>query len=430
MARGAGAGRAGRGAEEARARAAGRRSARQEDRRAGAGDQRGGRSAPSGPRRWSNSKNKWRRCWERRWPPRPRDGDGHPDRTAAGHRPHVRGARAAARHLLPAAPAPARRAAAAAARPGRSARGGARRGARRCCTSRASWTWPRRRSTPPCSTRGSTSAPSARCTASWPRTREVRERRDQLRHPVYAAPELLARRPNQVWSWDITKLLGPGQVDLLLPVRHPRRLQPLRRRLDGGPPRERHAGRAAHPRDVRPPGHRPRAADHPRRPRLVDDLQARRVPARRPRRHQDPLPAARLQRQPVLRGAVQDPEVPPGLPGALRLDPGCPSLLPRLLPLVQRRAPSQRPRPADARTTSTTAWPSSASRRARPCSPRPTRRIPSASPAGSPSRRRVPRKCGSTDPKPRATAFYTNSREPAVSFHAGSSRLDPRRVSG
>lgn len=38
---------------------------------------------------------------------------------------------------------------------------------------------------------------------------EVRERRDQLRHPAYAAPELLATRPNEVWSWDITKLLGP-----------------------------------------------------------------------------------------------------------------------------------------------------------------------------------------------------------------------------
>jgi len=38
---------------------------------------------------------------------------------------------------------------------------------------------------------------------------EVRERRDQRRHPVYAAPELLATQPNQVWSWDITKLLGP-----------------------------------------------------------------------------------------------------------------------------------------------------------------------------------------------------------------------------
>jgi putative transposase len=40
---------------------------------------------------------------------------------------------------------------------------------------------------------------------------EVRERRDQLRHPVYAKPELLAEGPNQVWSWDITKLMGPAK---------------------------------------------------------------------------------------------------------------------------------------------------------------------------------------------------------------------------
>ena len=38
---------------------------------------------------------------------------------------------------------------------------------------------------------------------------EVRERRDQLRHPEYKKPELLATAANQVWSWDITKLLGP-----------------------------------------------------------------------------------------------------------------------------------------------------------------------------------------------------------------------------
>jgi putative transposase len=38
---------------------------------------------------------------------------------------------------------------------------------------------------------------------------EIRERRDQARHPKYKAPELLATVPNQVWSWDITKLLGP-----------------------------------------------------------------------------------------------------------------------------------------------------------------------------------------------------------------------------
>ena len=39
--------------------------------------------------------------------------------------------------------------------------------------------------------------------------REVQERRNQLRHPNYTKPELLATRPNQLWSWDITKLLGP-----------------------------------------------------------------------------------------------------------------------------------------------------------------------------------------------------------------------------
>jgi len=38
---------------------------------------------------------------------------------------------------------------------------------------------------------------------------EVRERRPVASHPVYAKPELLATAPNQVWSWDITKLKGP-----------------------------------------------------------------------------------------------------------------------------------------------------------------------------------------------------------------------------
>lgn len=38
---------------------------------------------------------------------------------------------------------------------------------------------------------------------------EVRERRNQLRHPTYAEPQLKAAGPNQVWSWDITKLAGP-----------------------------------------------------------------------------------------------------------------------------------------------------------------------------------------------------------------------------
>lgn len=39
----------------------------------------------------------------------------------------------------------------------------------------------------------------------------VRERRDQLCHPTHQRPELVASAPNQVWSWDITKLLGPAK---------------------------------------------------------------------------------------------------------------------------------------------------------------------------------------------------------------------------
>ena len=40
---------------------------------------------------------------------------------------------------------------------------------------------------------------------------ELKERRQQLRHPPYKKPELIAEAPNQVWSWDITKLMGPAK---------------------------------------------------------------------------------------------------------------------------------------------------------------------------------------------------------------------------
>ena len=40
---------------------------------------------------------------------------------------------------------------------------------------------------------------------------EVNERRQQRTHPTYTRPELLATGPNQVWSWDITWLRGPGK---------------------------------------------------------------------------------------------------------------------------------------------------------------------------------------------------------------------------
>ena len=100
---------------------------------------------------------------------------------------------------------------------------------------------------------------------------EIKERRDQVRRPHYAEPELLATRPNEVWSWDITKLLGPGQVDLLLSLRHPRHLQPLRRRLDARAARERGPGRAPHRRDLREARHSAGPTHAACRPRLLDD---------------------------------------------------------------------------------------------------------------------------------------------------------------
>ena len=40
---------------------------------------------------------------------------------------------------------------------------------------------------------------------------EVRDRRRQVQRPAYSKPELMATTPNQLWSWDITKLHGPAK---------------------------------------------------------------------------------------------------------------------------------------------------------------------------------------------------------------------------
>ena len=73
--------------------------------------------------------------------------------------------------------------------------------------------------------------------------RAVRERRAQRSHPNHPKPEIVARAPNEVWSWDITRLLGAGEVAVLLSLRHSGHLQPLRHGLDGGGPGDRGPGR-------------------------------------------------------------------------------------------------------------------------------------------------------------------------------------------
>ena len=161
------------------------------------------------------------------------------------------------------------------------------------------------------------------------------------------APELLATRPNELWSWDITKLLGPVKwtyfyLYVMLDV--------FSRYVVGWMVAHREIATLAEQfideTCARQGIGRDQLTIHA--DRGVDDLQARRVPAGRPGGHQDPLAPARLQRQPVLGSAVQDAQVPAGVPGPLWLDPGRPGPLPRLLPLVQHPAPPRGSWAADA----------------------------------------------------------------------------------
>ena len=120
---------------------------------------------------------------------------------------------------------------------------------------------------------------------------EVRERRRQATHPAAKKPELLATKPNEVYSWDITKLLGPAKwtyyyLYVILDI--------YSRYVPGWMLAHAENARLAEAllADTVTKQHiEPRPADHPRRPRLADGLQARRLPARRPRRHQEPQPA-------------------------------------------------------------------------------------------------------------------------------------------
>ncbi len=142
---------------------------------------------------------------------------------------------------------------------------------------------------------------------------EVRERRNQLRHPNHPVPELLATKPNQLWSWDITKLLGPAKwtyfyLYVVIDV--------FSRYVVGWMVAHRETATLAEKliETLRAPGDPAGPAHHPRRPRHLDDLEAGRVSAGGPRRHQDPLAASRLERQPVLRGGFKTLKYRPNFP--------------------------------------------------------------------------------------------------------------------
>ena len=152
--------------------------------------------------------------------------------------------------------------------------------------------------------RASTWARSRRSTGCCVRPGESRERRRQATHPAKVKPELVATEPNQVWSWDITKLRGPAKwtyyyLYVILDI--------YSRYVVGWMVATRESAALAEVlirQTCAKQGIGARPVDHPRRPRLLDDLQAGGVPARRSRRHPVPQPTPRLRRQPVQRGPV------------------------------------------------------------------------------------------------------------------------------
>ena len=201
---------------------------------------------------------------------------------------------------------------------------------------------------------------------------QVRERRAQARRPALVKPELVATGPNEVWSWDITKLAGPYkwtwyQLYTILDVYSryvvgwlvaPKESAILAEQLIADAIYRHEVGR--------------RTAHLARRPGHVDDVTDRQPAAGRPRRAPEPLPTAPVQRQPLLRGPVQDAQVltrpfpsasPPSPPPGLSAR----SSSSTTTTSTATRASGSTPPP-----TSTTAWPRSSGRSARASSTPPT----------------------------------------------------------
>ena len=178
---------------------------------------------------------------------------------------------------------------------------------------------------------------------------EVRERRAQRRHPNYSRPELLATAPNQLWSWDITRLKGPVKwtyfhLYVILDV--------FSRCVVGWMVAHRESSRLAErliqhtceSHRIRPGQltlHADRGSSMKSKPvaLLLADLGVTKTLR----------PPPRLRRQPLLGGPVQDLEIPTGLPRPVRIHRRRPCSLRSLLPLVQPRTPTLRYRPVHSR---------------------------------------------------------------------------------
>ena len=177
----------------------------------------------------------------------------------------------------------------------------------------------------------------------------VRERRNQRSHPCYTKPELVATGPNQTWSWDITRLRGPKRwtsfyLYVLLDI--------FSRYVVGWMVADRENAALAATlieETCLKQGIEPQVLTlHSDRGAPMTSKCTAPTP-RRPRGHPLSEPPPGQRRQPLLRGAVQDPEVSPRLPWPLRRHYRRHRLLPVVLPLVQHRAPPCRDRDAHPR---------------------------------------------------------------------------------
>ena len=223
----------------------------------------------------------------------------------------------------------------------------------------------------------------------------VRERRNQREHPQYIKPELVATAPNQTWSWDITKLLGPTKwtyfyLYVVLDI--------FSRYAVGWMVADRSAlaGRlieeTCHKQGVQPQVltlHSDRGAPMTSKctAQLLRPTSVVTRSLSRPQVSDD---------NPFSEDAVQDPEVPPRLPWPLPRHHRRDRLLPNVLPLVQHRTSPWRDRHAHPGRRASQSNPERAgAARADPFKP-PGPVIPNASFEGSHNRIPFPKPSGST----------------------------------
>ncbi len=177
--------------------------------------------------------------------------------------------------------------------------------------------------------------------------KEVRERRDQLRHPTYHKPQLVATAPNQVWSWDITKLLGPAKwtyfhLYVILDI--------FSRYVVGwmlaSRESEHLAERLIRETVVKEGVVRDQLTIHSDRgPSMRSQTVAQLLATLG--NHQIAQPAARFRRQPVLGEPVQDDEVSAGVPRPFHQHGTRLGVLRQVHPLAEPRASSLGLGPAD-----------------------------------------------------------------------------------